>query len=351
VKSKTEYLVYHEGQIQGPFELAFIEAMVMSGTYKPSVIIQMAGTTSQVSFAQVTQSKVVPPLCHTNSTRYSLAPNPGPLKYTPDYLRAAHECRFPEYLSDKPEKPLSIEALIAWIISIPICLWLLWVFGHVAFNQPLERSRITENTSTASTWNNKVSQQSLPQLVKTDIPEPVHTPPAPVPEPGRLPGMKAIYTSPAPVRITQTPTSYNQPQPLKLPAVVLSSSYTPIQQPRLSKPSPSPEESTQIYRDSSGRVYRVSNSDYTRLLRMKLVLDAKNQTIDREQKELSSLSTEIDRSRRYLDRRSQYSVNSFNQKVNSLNAKNNALQGTVDAYNIEVNIFNKELERVGTLIR
>jgi hypothetical protein len=303
VKSKTEYLVYHEGQIQGPFELAFIEAMVTSGTYKPSVMIQMAGTTSQVSFAQVTR------------------------------------------------KPLSIGTLIAWIISIPICLWLLWVFGHVAFNKPLERSRITENTSTASIWNNKVSQQSLPQLVKPDITEPVHTPPAPVPEPGRLPGMKMTFTYAAPVRIPQTPTSYNQPQSLKLPAVELSSSYTPIQEPRLSKPSPSPEESTQIYRDSSGRVYRVSNLDYARLLRMKSVLDAKNQTIDREQKDLDSISAEIDRNRQYLDRTSQYSVNSFNQKVNSLNSKNNALQGKVDAYNIEVNIFNKELERVGTLIR
>ena len=336
MKSKTEYLVYHEGLIQGPFDLDFIEAMVMSGAYPPSIMIEKVGTTSQVSFLQETVSKVVPLDHSSNDLRAALAAN------------AAYKG-----LYGATPKPLSIEALFAWGICIPVCLWLFWIFGQIAFNKPSAVRQIAATASTANTWNNKSSQQTLPQQVKPDIPRPVNTPPAPVREPGRLPGMKMTfdYTTSAPVQAAKTPTNYNQLKPLKLPAVELSRSYTPIQQPRLSKPSPSPEESTQIYRDSSGRVYRVSNSDYARLLRMKSVLDANNQTIDREQKAVGSLSAEIERSRRYLDRTSQYSVNSFNQKINSLNAKGDALLGTVDAYNVDVNTFNNELERVGTLIR
>ena len=47
------YLVHHQGHVQGPFGVDFIEAMVMSGVYPSSVIVQIDGTSEQLPFSNL----------------------------------------------------------------------------------------------------------------------------------------------------------------------------------------------------------------------------------------------------------------------------------------------------------
>jgi hypothetical protein len=105
-----------------------------------------------------------------------------------------------------------------------------------------------------------------------------------------------------------------------------------------------------IYRDESGRSYRVSNADYNRLLGMRTALGPKSAQIDRKKQERQALSSQLDIERTTLDQTSQYAVDSFNLKINRLNAMNGPLQIMVADFNRDVDAFNSELERVGTPI-
>jgi hypothetical protein len=111
-----------------------------------------------------------------------------------------------------------------------------------------------------------------------------------------------------------------------------------------------PQESTQIYRDASGRTYRVPNAAYHRLLILQSALSRKKSSLDLEESRLKSLSTQVDSERAYLDQTSQYAVDAFNRKVNQINGLNSKVQSMVNDYNHDVDAFNTELERVGTPI-
>lgn len=111
-----------------------------------------------------------------------------------------------------------------------------------------------------------------------------------------------------------------------------------------------PAESTQIYRDASGRTYSVPNSAYYRLVSLQSALSLKKTSLDLEESRLESLSKKIDSERAYLDQTSQYAVDAFNRKVNQINSLNSKVQSMVDDYNRDVDAFNTELERVGTPI-
>ena len=105
-----------------------------------------------------------------------------------------------------------------------------------------------------------------------------------------------------------------------------------------------------VYRDASGRTYRVSHSDYYRLSEMKTALSLKQIGMNAEEARLKSLATEVDRDRTTLNSYSQSAVDSFNRKVNQVNAMNSRVQSLVNDYNQDVDAFNRELERVGTHI-
>ena len=49
----TKYLIYHQGDISGPFDLSFIEGMVLGGIYSNSLKMQQEGTRAWVSFLDV----------------------------------------------------------------------------------------------------------------------------------------------------------------------------------------------------------------------------------------------------------------------------------------------------------
>jgi hypothetical protein len=110
-----------------------------------------------------------------------------------------------------------------------------------------------------------------------------------------------------------------------------------------------PADDSKIYRDASGRSYRVSSADYNRLVVMKSALTPKSDRIDRYKQERQALSSQLESDRITLDQTSQYAVDSFNSKINRLNAMNGPLQNLVDDFNRDVDAFNAELARVGTL--
>ncbi len=119
---------------------------------------------------------------------------------------------------------------------------------------------------------------------------------------------------------------------------------------RASRPPAITEDTGQIYRDAYGRTYRVSNSDYSRLLSMKSALTTKQTSLNAEKTRLKALSAELDQDRLYLDQTSQYAVDAFNRKVGQVNNLNDRMQFSVNDFNKDVDAFNTELERVGTPI-
>lgn len=339
--SQNLYLVHHAGQVQGPFDLDFVEAMVMSGVYAPTVMIQKAGTNSQIAFPQVIRSKSgLTPLSHGAARAVQKEASSAVL---------APATRIPESRDQSiPQtgitnsKPLSIEAKFAWVICISVGLFLFWIFGEVAS----KRSSPSKQTAAApyadNSWNRSQPQQTVPPQAKPVISQPVYTPPAP------------IYAPPAPLTYTLPPSPLTSgSSTYTLPPSPPNSGFptTSYQgSPSVATPRTASEESTQIYRDASGRMFRVPNSAYYGLLSKKTALESEKTALDQAETELSALGADIDRSRRYLDRTSQYSIDSFNQKVNRVNEMSNRLQDATDAYNRGVDAFNTELARVGTPI-
>ncbi len=326
---QIQYLVHHAGQVQGPFDLDFVEAMVMSGVYAPTVMIQKAGTNSQVAFSQVIRSKSgLLPLSQGDARAVQRETGSEGLAPARRIPASGHESAPQDNIADS--KPMSTEAKFAWAICIAGGLFLFWIYEQVSQKKPSPSKQTAFAPSTDNSWNRSQPQQTVTPQAKPVISQPVYTPPVP------------IYTPTAPL-------TYNPP-PAPLTSGFPITSYNPQSSPSVATPRTASEESTQIYRDASGRMFRVPNSAYYGLLAKKTALESEKATLDRAEDEISALGDDIDRSRRFLDTTSQYSVNAFNQKVNRFNDMNDRLQDATDAYNRGVNAFNAELARVGTPI-
>jgi hypothetical protein len=187
----------------------------------------------------------------------------------------------------KKTKP---ETVVAWVVGTFAVLVVLWIVGLVTSSKP----------SPTPDWDINPNQASTAPTTSSPL--------------------------------TTTPSS--------------RSSYTSNTRPVVSLP----QESTQIYRDASGRTYRVPNAAYHRLLTLQSALSRKKTSLDLEESKLKSLSTQVDSERAYLDLTSQYAVDAFNRKVNQINGLNSKVQSMVNDYNHDVDAFNTELERVGTPI-
>ncbi len=334
-KIKAEYLVHHGGQVQGPFDLNFVEAMVMAGVYPADVRVQVVGESKIAPLNQRRGEALLPPAPQQHEIEIEVIPGlfgeevlfpPAQKQAEPPRLTSRQERRgrpLPVQNHSEPPpsppKPLSTEAKFAWGVGIAGTLVLLLIFAVVSSSSS-SRSDISYPSTTAPDGLNHAQHRALDaaraasDAVRAAIAESVYSP------------------TPPPPSYTPSASTYS-------PSFGSSSSIAP------------PKEDSQIYRDASGRTYRVPNSAYYRLLTMKSALDAKQRLLDAEEAQLKSLADELDRERLYLNRSSQYSVDAFNRKVNRVNSLNDRLQSSVNDYNRDVNAFNAELERVGTLIR
>ena len=190
----------------------------------------------------------------------------------------------------KPKKTKP-ESVVAWVVGIFAVLVILWIVGMVTSSKPHPKQR------------DPISQYHAP------------SPPPPSNPLTTTPSSRSGYAS------SNTPPVANQPA-----------------------------QSTQIYRDASGRTYSVPNSAYYHLVSLQSALSLKKTSLDLEESRLESLSKKVDSERTYLDQTSQYAVDAFNRKVNQINSLNSKVQSMVDDYNRDVDAFNTELERVGTPI-
>lgn len=187
-------------------------------------------------------------------------------------------------------KKSGAEVTVAWVVGVFAVLVVLWIVGQVTSSKP----------------NTKPNQN--------------------------LSSYESATTPQTSSRSTPTPST----------SIAYSSNSSPAP--------PRDQDVTQIYRDSSGRTYRVPNSAYYHLLSLQSNLTTKKTSLDLEESQLESMSTSLDSARLHLDRTNQYSVDAYNRKVDQINSLNSRVQSKVDAYNRDVEAFNAELERVGTPI-
>jgi hypothetical protein len=327
--TNPQYLVKHDGQIQGPFELPFIEAMILAGVYPAAVLIK--GLQAEV-FAPMPQEEAhkgdkpkrptptdAPPAKAATASSAdvvfdgygwngSWSYGVGPKRST-DYRpkgAAAPSSAAAGLRNSGLSKPMGWETKLDWFMSVMIVLFVIAVIFNYPETGPSKRRAGGADPPQRESLvqaNRETEQRASPSSTVTTF-----NPPPPV---ATLPPPDAVSILPPPIL----------------------------------------EDDTTLYRDASGRTYRVPNSDYSRLLSMKAGLDAQAPGIDRKKAEISSQAAEIDRNRLSLNRRNQSSVDLFNQKVNRLNDANTQLQSDIDSYNLAVESFNDELARVGTLIR
>lgn len=268
------YFVHHHGQVQGPFGLDFIEAMIIAGVYPESVIVKKCGTSVQIEFSDLRSL--------SNYHSAELTPSRNENRTTQSSSRANQPHK------KQRSKKTNFQAVFVQVMGVLAIPFGIWIIVTAASPKKQPKSSVPTTSDSASSSHS--------------------------------------YTQP-----TRTSTSAPRSNP-----VYPSSGAT------------SHPADTMVYRDASGRTYRVSNSDYYRLSSMKSALLLKQTRMNVEESRLKLLAQEVDRERVTLDRYSQYAVDAFNRKIGQINFLNTQVQSLLDDYNGDVDSFNRELERVGT---
>jgi hypothetical protein len=111
------------------------------------------------------------------------------------------------------------------------------------------------------------------------------------------------------------------------------------------------EAQAHSYKDSSGNIYLVSDADYQRLLPIKSALDVESQILDRLEAQEASMGNRIRQDRENLDNTDSVAVDNFNTEVDTHNSSQVYIQKRTAAFNTRADDFNRELHRVGTLIK
>jgi hypothetical protein len=300
-----QYLVHHNGQIQGPFSVDFISAMVMAGVYPLSVVVQKHGTSKQIPFATVAPV----------ATRIPVSEIPT----NPDSRRQTLDLPYSAPPKKQPTKLTKTESKVAWGFGIFIVIIIIFAANDISSLSISPKTSPPVNGNLTQSNPDKASATTQAEKRESALFETSYTPSA--------------------------STSNYKPALLKIP------DSTNLPTPSFSKASsPKIPDDTKIYRDGSGRTYRVSNSDYSRLLTKQSALGVKQANLNAEEARLKALASDVDQTRRRLDRTSQYSVDAFNSKVSRVNTMNSQVQFMVDDYNRDVEAFNADLESVGTPI-
>ena len=282
------YIVHHRGKTEGPFTADFIEAMIMSGVYPPSVIVESSVTSKKTKFEDISAAQQACPSPESTTATGQREPSANSMQQGAT--------------NSSPMKIFYVVIVVIGIASIA------WIFS-------------INNTSVSSNKSKSVKSSITP--------------------------IKTTYTPKKKTSTLHSSKSNTSRSRYSKPTSGHSKSSS-----RYSIPSVTPSPAnTMLYRDEYGRTYRLSDYDYRRLSIMKSSLSAKSTSVGFEKSRLSSMANEVDRARIGLDRTSQYAIDSFNRKVGQVNTMNRRVQNLVDDYNQDVNAFNRELESVGTLIR
>jgi hypothetical protein len=330
--AKEGFWVHHEGLVQGPFDRDFIDAMILADVYPANVRVVKDGDSGRQS----------PSVSNTITTS---------IERSTKARVVTNDDRTPP---SKPRQPLSRDAKWTMAVAIVGSAFMLWVVHHLYSPRPSQSSQIAAASSTTPQSHSPTARPTTYSSYSSPAKPQSASPPVAYDAAASSRYPNNTLPPPRPRAITRASTNPGgsvgnaESSPLTRPLSVSNPAGRQSSPMAASRPS---SEDSQLYRDESGRVYRVPNSAYYRLQAMSSALGIKKRNLDREESELKFLAEELDRDRRYLDRSSQYEVDRFNGKVNRLNSMNDALQSLVDDYNRDVNAFNAELERVGTPIR
>jgi hypothetical protein len=124
VNPPRQYHVHHEGQPQGPFDLHFIEAMVMAGVYPSDVGVQVVGESNVAPFNQMegVDRLSTTPIQSREAVPAHVKPRVGhPLPVKTHSQPPA-----------LPVKQLSTEAKFAIGMVIAVTLFVVWKFAEVS---------------------------------------------------------------------------------------------------------------------------------------------------------------------------------------------------------------------------
>jgi hypothetical protein len=137
--------------------------------------------------------------------------------------------------------------------------------------------------------------------------------------------------------------------PTTAPSIPVDSSSDSSSPLRPLPPASPPENSdTEIVRDVDGQKYRISISEYDKIVAEQQRLDGESKKLDVQQKALNALSDEIEQERSSLDNTDTSAVDAFNQEVARYNGKKDFLQMQMNIYNQNVETSNSALKRLGT---
>lgn len=318
------YLVHQQGGTSGPFDLGFIEAMVLAGVYAAGVRIQKEGESRIFPISDIFKAPAALQFAPA-------APN------VPQSTRSVPDGGMPTPVRRSgPQAPRATVAL-AWSVSIVGIGFFIWIALDISQHSARPAS---SPSATASTSTGSYSPSSTYTAPPASSPRSTYT--TPTPPPLYIPPLTPVYTPPAPVYtppVTSTPPSY-------------TSSYSPgtSSSTRL-RPSTTQDSSSTLYRDAQGNTYRVPNSAYYGLLLQKGEIERESIELDQLESQIDRLANQLDLEKITLDRTSRYALSRYNAKVDQLNQLNSEAKLKVLSHNRKVNAFNTELARVGTLVR
>ena len=280
-----DYYVFNGGEPEGPYDLPFIEAMVLSAMVASDVSVSKDGKTGWKPLTAL----VLPPTPKQSFPAGGTNNAPPPFQAPP------------------PKKESHVGRWVLGIIAVLV------VIGYA-----------NKGSSTQPTYQLPSSTYVQPPpipVAQTPAPAPVYQPP--------------VYTPPA--------SDTSQPSPQAAPAG--ENPFNQFDQKPAQVPPPAP---TYTVLDSSGRTYRVSQADNAILNEkensMKQLLGA----INRLKQTRAQESRDIETARAYLDNTDQAALDQFNARVDAFNNGGKTLDTWIDSYNGMVQDHNDYLLKVGT---
>lgn len=283
------YFIYHQQKEEGPFKLEFIEAMVFAGVYPAETPIRPEEGADWQPFSSVSTTR----------------------------LQAARPPASRSSASGQGKKESNVTP-VGWAVMIGVGA--LAITGLVVF----------------------LKDKTVPATKPIAIAPPV--PPKPI-DVGRDVTTTTVLEPGPSTTTTLQPTT--QPS-TRFPISSSSSSRITT---ALGDAAREAREDSQLYRDASGRTYRVPHAAYLRLLGMKAALDTKLREIEADDQRMSVTKSRLEAADATLNNRNKVAVDEYNRSVDNYNQLLREARSKNDAYNREVDAFNAELERVGTLIR
>jgi hypothetical protein len=284
----STYYVLNKGTVQGPYELPFIEALVLAGQLPRDVNLSKDGKIAWERLDVLT----LPPL---PPNRGAALP-PGILLNDPPPIRGS----VAPPATPRPSGGVKVPGcLITFAILVGIGAISSWL-KQPSYQPPAYQP--TAEPAAAQTQDPTVQQSTLVQ--------------------------PAADASTSPQAVPAT-TAFGDP----------------VVQPTVQTP---PPVTTYQMTGANGKLYRIPHSEYQILEPRKQQLDTTSTQIEKYRAYVDSLSTKVDADRASLDNTDATAVSAFNDEVDSYNAAHARLGTAIDSYNQSVDSYNADLDRYGT---